>query len=223
MNDDRKKLIGVMNNLKADYKAGKISQDKFKYLYTKYNEKLKAMEYNAKKNSHKNTNYKNIKNSDENRLENEKLVKKYIVDPKRNAGEKVAVPSSNKGKFSFLLIFILIIAFSTGIAFGIFNFDFKDVSLTNAAAIVEDSAFPDIKMVNTTVIKNTSNTNQNSNSDTSNNNQVINQDSSGSSSIDSSSYNTDHGSSNGNSPSPTPEPSPEPTPEPSPEPNPSPE
>lgn len=156
MPQDRKKLIRVMKSLKADYNAGKISQEKFRYYYTRYEEKLHSMDTNRKKSAINHKKYKNKnqnfqRKSRDNRLENEKLVQKYIVDPKKNAGEKVVNQSSKRGIYSILIVFILIIGFSAGIGFGVFNLDFKDLSLSNAAAIVEDTAFPEVEIVNTTV------------------------------------------------------------------------
>jgi hypothetical protein len=42
-------------------------------------------------------------------------------------------------------------AFSAGIGFGVFNLDFSSMSLTNAVATVDDTAFPDVEIINTTV------------------------------------------------------------------------
>ncbi|MDL2246014.1 endoglucanase [Methanobrevibacter sp. OttesenSCG-928-K11] len=157
MSQDKQKLIRVMNNLKADYKAGKISEEKFRYYYTNYENKLREMNaasnikgMQGKKPRSNNPNFSTRENDHKNRLENEKLVKKYIVDPKKNAGEKKINSSSNKGVYSIILVFAFIIAFSAGIGFGIFNFDFSNMSLSNAVATVEDTSFPNVAIVNTT-------------------------------------------------------------------------
>ena len=36
MSDEREKLLKVMENLEADYKAGKISAEKYSYFRSKY-------------------------------------------------------------------------------------------------------------------------------------------------------------------------------------------
>ena len=175
MNQDKAKLIKIMKSLEADYKSGKISKEKFEYFYGKYGEKLRSMEkgnhipnnQNKKRpNNHPNIHKKNIERS---RLENEKLVEKYIVGPKKNAGEKVVNPSSNKGIYSILVVLVLIVGFSVGIGFGIFNLGFDNVSLENSAAIVEDTAFLKVEVVNNTGSNNPS---SNQNSGNENNNPV---------------------------------------------------
>ena len=53
---------------------------------------------------------------------------------------------------------VLVVAFTAGIAYGVFSFDFDSVSNTNSVAIVQDTAFPEIKeVVNKTVTNTTYN------------------------------------------------------------------
>ena len=62
------------------------------------------------------------------------------------------------GTFKLVALLVLVVAFTAGVSYGIFSFDFDTVSNANAVAIVEDTAFPEITvdMVNntTTVDKN---------------------------------------------------------------------
>ena len=196
MDQDQIKLVKTMKRLESDYKSGKISKDKYEYFYGKYNQKLRSMEAirntQAIRNRRPPENHpNNHKSSIKNRLENEKLVEKYIVEPKKNAGEKIVNPSSNKSLYSILIVCILIIGFSVGIGFGVFNLGFNDVAAENAAAIVEDSAF--LKVENTKGnVTSTSTSNQN----------------------------TVYTEPVNNNPSPSPSPSPAPTPEPEPTPEP---
>lgn len=174
MSPDREKLIRVMESLDADFRAGKISEDKYRYFYSKYADKLNAMNASNRirtmqgKKSKPNTYSSKRTRAEDNRREEQKLVQKYIVDPKKGDESKKRNNSSmDSGISKVIIVLILAIAFTAGIAFGVFGFDFNDMSVVNAAAIVEDSAFPDVEIVNITTNTNTTSDTSSSNYDTS--------------------------------------------------------
>ena len=53
----------------------------------------------------------------------------------------------DSGTFKLVLVLILVVAFTAGIAYGIFNLDFGTVSDSGTVAIVSDTAFPEVKEV----------------------------------------------------------------------------
>ena len=77
------------------------------------------------------------------------LVQKYIINPKK--GDK----SLNKEKkqpmdnstFRLVAVLVLVIGFTAGIGYGVLTFDFGNISVTDAQAIVEDTAFPEVEEV----------------------------------------------------------------------------
>ena len=92
--------------------------------------------------------------------EEQDLVQKYIINPKKGDAKynKNKQSSMGGGTFKLVALLVLVVAFTAGVSYGIFSFDFDTVSNANAVAIVEDTAFPEITvdMVNntTTVDKN---------------------------------------------------------------------
>ena len=89
--------------------------------------------------------------------EEQDLVQKYIINPKKgdakyNRKEKSSMDS---GTFKLLLLLILVVGFTAGVAYGIFNFDFNALSSTDSIAVVQDTAFPEL---NNTVVPNTTKT-----------------------------------------------------------------
>lgn len=157
MSNDREKLLRVMKSLEADYHAGRISEEKFRYFYSKYSDKLNAMNatnrirsmQGKKKIPNKNIGKRN--KAITNKREEERLVQKYIVNPKKgdfkNKNKTNEDESWSDASFKFIVFLILAIAFTAGIGFGVFNFNFGDMSVTNSAAIVKDTAFPEINQV----------------------------------------------------------------------------
>ncbi|OWT32459.1 hypothetical protein BGI41_07540 [Methanobrevibacter sp. 87.7] len=154
-----------MKELKADHQNGRISDEKYKELSRQYMIKLKnidassrirAMQGRKQRYSSSNQTHNNIRPdkraAELSRLEDEKLVQKYIVNPKRSSNnQRPRSHGSNSGKWSVIAIVFLIIAFTAGIGFGMLNFDFKATNISNASAIVTDSAFPAEINNNTTV------------------------------------------------------------------------
>ena len=156
MSDDRDKLLRIMDSLEKDYRAGKISADKYSYFRSKYEDKLNsidAMEATRRIRSMQgkpSTNQRKRRRPTENKRKQEQdLVEKYIINPKKGDAKynKKERSSMDSGTFKLLLVLVLVVAFTAGIAYGIFNFDFDNVSNTDSVAIVEDTAFPEIKEV----------------------------------------------------------------------------
>ena len=158
MTDERDKLIQIMNSLEADYKSGKISSEKYRYFRSKYEDRLNALDAREATNrirsmqgkpSDSPNNRKPIRNE---KKEDEDLVQKYIINPKK--GDKQVEPKvpMDSGTFKLVAILVLAIGFTVGAGFGVFNFDFGAFTNTNASAIVTDTAFPNVAdvHVNTT-------------------------------------------------------------------------
>lgn len=167
MTDDRDRLLKIMNSLENDYRSGKISAEKYSYFRSKYEDKLNTIDAQAatrrirsmqgkpadnskkKKRSRKPTKNK--------RKEEQDLVQKYIINPKKgdakyNRKEK---SSMDGGTFKLLLLLILVIGFTAGVAYGIFNFDFDSVSQGNSIAVVQDTAFLELNQTTAPATTNT--------------------------------------------------------------------
>ena len=167
-----------MKELKADHQAGKISDEKYKELSRQYMIKLKNIDASSRiramqgrqfsSSSKPNRNYRPDRRAAElSRKEDERLVQKYIVNPKRPVNNnKPKASKSNKGKYSILVVLFLIIAFTAGIGFGMFNFDFQAVNISDASAVVTDSAFPVVIENNTTSNVTSTSTSDSGSSDT---------------------------------------------------------
>ena len=208
MSNDKDKLLQIMASLESDYAHGKISKEKYIYFRSKYEDKLNAIDAMEATNrirsmqgkpSDSPKEKKPIKNE---KKEDEDLVQKYIINPKKGDSAKEKTPMDS-GTFKLLVILVLAVGFTVGAGFGVFNFDFGSFVDTNASAIVIDTAFPDVADV---PVNNTA-----SNA-TTNNVQVETTtatDTSGSGSVT-----PDSGGGGSVDPTPTPEPTPEPTPTP---------
>ena len=163
MTDNRDRLLMIMNNLEADYKSGKISAEKYSYFRSKYEDKLNSLDaqqatmrirsMQGKPSSPKNNRRKRSKSPAGNKKKQEQdLVQKYIINPKKDdVRYNKKKQSSDGGSFKLILLLILVIAFTAGIAYGVFNLDSDTISDVNPVATVQDTAFPEIKEVaNTT-------------------------------------------------------------------------
>ena len=169
MSDDRKKLIHILNSLDADYREGRISRGKYEYFRTKYEDKLNsidALEASMRirsmqgKTDPSKRNRKRKRPANDKKRQEEDLVQKYIINPKKgDSAYNKKKSSMDSGTFKLVLILVLVIGFTAGIAYGVFNSDFESVSETAAVGIVEDTAFPEITVVlnNTTTTYNTTN------------------------------------------------------------------
>ena len=173
MSDDRDKLLKIMNSLESDYKSGKISREKYNYFRSKYEDKLNsidAVEATRRirsmqgKSTAPNNRKRSRKPTADKKKQEQDLVQKYIINPKKGDARYNKKKKSSMDGNTFKLIAVLVIAFTAGVAYGVFNFEFDTGVDTGVVAIVEDTAFPEIKaVVNTTVTNFT---------DTSNNTQV---------------------------------------------------
>ena len=153
MSDDREKLLGIMNSLESDYRSGKISAEKYSYFRSKYEDKLnsidardatkriRSMQGKSPSDSGKKRRRKSTKNK---RKEEQDLVQKYIINPKKSDERynKNKKPAIDSGTFKLLLLLVLVIGFTAGTAYGIFNFDFGSISQGETVAVVDDTAFP---------------------------------------------------------------------------------
>ncbi|MBR6023449.1 MAG: endoglucanase [Methanobrevibacter sp.] len=164
MSNDKDKLLQIMASLESDYAHGKISKEKYIYFRSKYEDRLNALDAREATNRIRSMQGKSsdspkdkepIKNE---KKEDEDLVQKYIINPKK--GDKQIEPKvpMDSGTFKLVAILILAIGFTVGAGFGVFNFDFGSFANTNTSAIVTDTAFPDVAdvQVNTTTSSNVS-------------------------------------------------------------------
>ena len=165
MSDDREKLLRVMDNLESDYRSGKISAEKYSYFRSKYEDKLnsidardatrriRSMQGKSSRDTGKKRQRKPTKNK---KKEEQDLVQKYIINPKKSDAKynKKKKPAMDSGTFKLLLVLILVVGFTAGIAYGIFNLDFGTLSQGDVVAVVDDTAFPEftenVKLNNTT-------------------------------------------------------------------------
>jgi hypothetical protein len=161
MADDREKLLRIMDSLERDYRSGKLSAEKYSYFRSKYEDKLNsidAMEATRRIRSMQgkpSTNKRKRRKPTSNKKKEEQdLVEKYIINPKKGDAKynKKQKSSMDGGTFKLVLVLVLVVAFTAGIAYGIFSFDFDSVSNTDSVAIVKDTAFPEIKEVNLTKV-----------------------------------------------------------------------
>ena len=166
MSDDREKLLRIMDSLERDYRSGKLSADKYSYFRSKYEDKLNsidAMEATKRIRSMQgkpSTNQRKRRKPTNKKKEEQDLVEKYIINPKKGDAKynKPEKSSMDGGTFKLILVLVLVVAFTAGIAYGVFSFDFDNVSNTDSVAIVTDTAFPEIKeVVNITVTNTTYN------------------------------------------------------------------
>ncbi|WP_407414808.1 endoglucanase [Methanobrevibacter sp.] len=166
MPNDREKLLNVMASLESDYKSGKISREKYNYFQSKYQDKLNSIDAQAAtrrirsmqgKPSSDTKRKKRTKKPAKNKKEQEDLVQKYIINPKKGDAKynKKEKSSMDSGTFKLVLILVLVIGFTVGVAYGVFNFDFDSVSGNEVVAVVQDTAFPEF---NEDIIENVTDT-----------------------------------------------------------------
>ena len=157
MPNDKEKLLRVMRCLDADYAHGKISEEKYRYFRSKYEDKLNTLARDAtnrirsmqgKPSGKRKTNPKPPK-LNKKKKEEQDLVQKYIINPKKGDKDfnKEKKPPMDNGTFKLIAILVLVIGFTAGIGYGVLTFDFGNISVTDAQAIVEDTAFPEVEEV----------------------------------------------------------------------------
>ena len=164
MQNDRDKLLQIMDNLESDYAAGKISPEKYSYFRSKYEDKLNTIDAKEAtrrirsmqgKPSSNDTKEKKPKKPAKNNKEKEQdLVQKYIINPKKDDAKynKKKREAMDSGTFKLLLLLVLVLGFTVGVGYGVFNLDFDNLSETTTVGIVTDTAFPEINEV---VVQNT--------------------------------------------------------------------
>ena len=102
MPNDKEKLLKVMHSLDADYAHGKISEEKYRYFRSKYEDKLNTLDardatnrirsMQGKPSGKRKTNPKPPK-LNKKKTEEPDLVQKYIINPKKN--KRRNVPEEN--------------------------------------------------------------------------------------------------------------------------------
>lgn len=158
MPNDKEKLLKVMRSLDADYAHGKISEEKYRYFRSKYEDKLNTLDardatnrirsMQGKPSGKRKTNPKPLK-LNKKKKEEPDLVQKYIINPKKGDKDfnKEKKPPMDNGTFKLIAVLVLVIGFTAGIGYGVLTFDFGNISVTDAQAIVEDTAFPEVEEV----------------------------------------------------------------------------
>lgn len=158
MPNDKEKLLRVMRSLDADYAHGKISEEKYRYFRSKYEDKLNTLNardatnrirsMQGKPSGKRKTNPKPPK-LNKKKKEEQDLVQKYIINPKKGDKDfnKEKKPPMDNGTFKLIAVLVLVIGFTAGIGYGVLTFDFGNISVTDAQAIVEDTAFPEVEEV----------------------------------------------------------------------------
>ena len=158
MPNDKEKLLRVMRCLDADYAHGKISEEKYRYFRSKYEDKLNTLDardatnrirsMQGKPSGKRKTNPKPPK-LNKKKKEEQDLVQKYIINPKKGDKDfnKEKKPPMDNGTFKLIEVLDLVIGFTAGIGYGVLTFDFGNISVTDAQAIVEDTAFPEVEEV----------------------------------------------------------------------------
>ena len=164
MSTDKDKLLEIMASLESDYAHGKISREKYIYFRSKYEDKLNALDAREATNRIRSMQGKPSdspkkieKPSEDERKEEEDLVQKYIINPKKGDKQLKEKTPMDSSTFKLVAILILAVGFTVGTAFGVFNFDFQTFSDTNAVAIVTDTAFPDVADIHVNNTKTVSN------------------------------------------------------------------
>lgn len=169
MSNDKEKLLQIMANLESDYAHGKISKEKYIYFRSKYEDKLNALDAREATNRIRSMqgkpsdSPKNNQPTKNEKKEEEDLVQKYIINPKK--GDKQIEPKvpMDSGTFKLVAILILAIGFTVGAGFGVFSLDFGSFANTNTSAIVTDTAFPDVADVHVNTTATSSNVSSYSN------------------------------------------------------------
>ena len=158
MPNDKEELLKVMRSLDADYAHGKISEEKYRYFRSKYEDKLNTLDardatnrirsMQGKPSGKRKTNPKPPK-LNKKKKEEPDLVQKYIINPKKGDKDfnKEKKPPMDNGTFKLIAVLVLVIGFTAGIGYGVLTFDFGNISVTDAQAIVEDTAFPEVEEV----------------------------------------------------------------------------
>ena len=165
MPHDKEKLLRVIRSLDTDYEQGKISDEKYRYFRSKYEDKLNALDARdatdrIRSMQGKSSNKKTAPEPprlNKKKEEEKDLVQKYIINPKKDdkSFNKEKKPPMDNSTFRLITVLVLVIGFTAGIGYGVLTFDFGSISVSDAQAIVEDTAFPEVQEVQ---VNNTTNT-----------------------------------------------------------------
>ncbi len=159
MPNDKEKLLKVMRSLDADYAHGKISEEKYRYFRSKYEDKLNTLDardatnrirsMQGKPSGKRKTNPKPPKLNKKKKEEPDLVQKIYYQSKKKGDKDfnKEKKPPMDNGTFKLIAVLVLVIGFTAGIGYGVLTFDFGNISVTDAQAIVEDTAFPEVEEV----------------------------------------------------------------------------
>ena len=140
MPNDKEKLLKVMRSLDADYAHGKISEEKYRYFRSKYEDKLNTLDardatnrirsMQGKPSGKRKTNPKPPK-LNKKKKEEPDLVQKYIINPKKGDKDfnKEKKPPMDNGTFKLIAVLVLVIGFTAGIGYGVLTFDFGNISV----------------------------------------------------------------------------------------------
>lgn len=182
MPDEKQKILSIINSLERDYRAGKVSPQKYRYYMAKYQDRLRYLDKNAATNRIRSMQGKpapdirrNRQRYDDARNKRKKeengLVQKYIINPKKDDRDlnKKNKKSMDSSTYKLFTVLILVIGLTLGIAVGVFAMNFEDLSVVHSDALVVDTSFPDISKV--TIDKNDTSTQSTSNADTSDSSQ----------------------------------------------------
>ncbi len=157
MPNDKEKLLKVMRSLDADYAHGKISEEKYRYFRSKYEDKLNTLDardatnrirsMQGKPSGKRKTNPKPPKLNKKKKRGARFSSKKYIINPKKGDKDfnKEKKPPMDNGTFKLIAVLVLVIGFTAGIGYGVLTFDFGNISVTDAQAIVEIRHFQRLK------------------------------------------------------------------------------
>jgi hypothetical protein len=147
ISQDKEKLLKLLEELEEEFQAGNISDSKYKYLSNEYEDRLSDMTavdriraMQGKKMVEKPAISPSKKQlAEKSKKEDEKLTDKYVVKTEKERKES---KTFNRRIFATIAIACLILAFTAGIGFGIFNFDFQPTNPVNAVVTVNETAFP---------------------------------------------------------------------------------
>ncbi|MCQ2971809.1 MAG: endoglucanase [archaeon] len=156
MSRDKQRLLQIMDSLEADYLSGKISEDKYRYFRSKYMAKLNNIE-NANRPLKTDIPRSIRKNPLKPKNEEEKLIEKYILNPKKQnkplkikSKPKTSSKPMDSSTFKLALVLILVVGFTVGISMGVFGFDFGELGNFGGLgvdAVVTDTVFPNVPIL----------------------------------------------------------------------------
>ena len=186
ISQDKQKLLKIMQELKKDYQAGNISENKYRFLSKEYSNRLANLDatnrirnMQGRKNAQK-SHSKAVQRSmaEASKREDKALVDKYVV--RQSPGRMNPNPSqvSNKSKYAVVAVIFLIGAFLIGISFGLFTGG-PQSNVPVANILIDDTSFPEVISNVTDIVVNPDNIPSGSNSK--NNNTIINNNSTGNS------------------------------------------